>query len=54
MQQYLGMEKLDKLGEEKKVLALIEILITQERKEVLGECYERSIKVDQKCKLILS
>jgi len=49
----LGKEKLEKLGEERKVLALIKNLIyARERKEVLGTDYERTIKVDQKCKLI--
>jgi hypothetical protein len=49
----LGKEKLEKLGEERKVLALIKNLIyARERKEVFGTDYERTIKVDQKCKLI--
>jgi hypothetical protein len=50
----LGKEKLEKLDEERKVLALIKSLTyVRERKEALGARYERSIKVDQKCRLII-
>jgi len=51
IQHSLGKEKLEKLGEEKKVLALIKSLIyVRERKEALGARYERSIKVDRECR----
>jgi len=49
---YLGKEKLEKLGEERKVLALIKSWIYERENRGSWVRYERSIKVDQKCWLI--
>ena len=51
MQHSLGKEKFEKLGKERKVLALIKKIIYAREKR--GTWDERLIKVDQKFKLIL-